>query len=582
MGGFLSRYQMPQMTPFAPELGPRDPRTGLPIDPRTGQPIVAAPAQPQAPQQSPFDFGNATGQWNLDAFKALNPNAPKPAARPPQPKQDFGPQMMPPNIPRPGDVSGKAYGQNIPVNGMMPANPDPDMGAYDPALAAYGDRQPQPGDTATGTGPKKEGDWFSQLGEGLGGFNNNDLLQMGLSMLGNSQNGGDWGAVGKDLAQVTQGVQQRAQVEKQNKRLDTQDAQNAKLFGYQEDELKATAAERKRVEEVRTGTKAAAQSMLDEMPADADPGARSLLKYAVTNPDAFQGVLEYQIGLAKEDRDFNREKKLAELQGNIQLRVAAMQAERDDKRADRQFDKSLAAADAQRIADSGGIIDQKRAALKNVDQTLGIIDEAVARGQKSGGYITPDGKLNQLLGQYASADSVDRIKSLTANRVLATLAVQKGAASEKDAETAGYAAVNPETMQFGSAQKLLYGMRDDLMRDLAKEEGRRTWIRDYGSPSVAFRKMPDGSQLSFDQSFDQDYKPGASPYAAIDSFMTTPNIPANAVTLLKQNPTDDVKRQFDAKYGAGSAARILTQGSRAGYSFGDASANPIGGGFGGY
>lgn len=166
------------------------------VDPRTGQPILYN----QQPQQ---DMPWGDGQ----AFANMYAPRPQPAARP-QPMPAIRP-MGPAYTPAPVRPMGPPNQIMSPPIGTEVGPQDASFAAYNPSAApVVKEMQPQPGDQASGTGTAQPKNEFA-LGGMLGNINNQDLLSLGLSLLGNSQNGGDWSAVGKDLQGIQQGAMAR-------------------------------------------------------------------------------------------------------------------------------------------------------------------------------------------------------------------------------------------------------------------------------------------------------------------------------------------------------------------------------------
>lgn len=211
------------------------------VDPRTGQPVLFN----QQPQQD-MPWGN-DGQ----AFANMYAPKPQPVAKPPQMPaiRPIGPAYIPPPIREMGPPSAPQQ----PSMGMTEVGPqDASFGAYNPGAVqtpAQKDMQPQPGDQATGTGQKPQGGLF-------GDFNGQDLLGLGLSLMGNAQNGGDWGAVGQDLMQIQQGVERRQDRalsqqdrEREIKRQEEADARAKEEFGAWRKEQERVAGLTARYEE---------------------------------------------------------------------------------------------------------------------------------------------------------------------------------------------------------------------------------------------------------------------------------------------------------------------------------------------
>lgn len=259
--GYFSRYQQ---GPYSVDG----------IDPRTGQPIMPMRRPPMAtpaPGTMPWDMAPGGGQGFADMYA---PQQPKPQAPKPGGSQApmFGQPMAlttQPLMPVPAfqmgqnDPSLAAYGPGQ-DGGQMRGNMadpsmDPSLAAYDPAALAYmqgKDVQEQPGDQAL-SAAENQGDWLNGkpfggvFGEMTGDLNGMDMLSLGLSLMGNAQNGGNWAAVGQDLMGINQGATQRKDRalsledrEREIKRQEEADKRDAELFGYQVDELKSGQEER--------------------------------------------------------------------------------------------------------------------------------------------------------------------------------------------------------------------------------------------------------------------------------------------------------------------------------------------------
>lgn len=106
--------------------------------------------------------------------------------------------------------------------------------ATGPAAAPYGAQKPMP------AGGQQQG-WrggFGRLGASLqdGSLFESPLLQAGLSLLGNAQNGGNWAGVGQDLREASQQRFQRQRMEQEDRRLKQTEAREQRVFGRQEEE----------------------------------------------------------------------------------------------------------------------------------------------------------------------------------------------------------------------------------------------------------------------------------------------------------------------------------------------------------
>lgn len=330
--GYFSRYQPPQ-GPYA--IDGIDPRTGRPIIPGMRQPPMATPA----PGTMPWDMAPGGGQGFADMYAPPQPKpqAPKPAA--PQAPMFGQPMALPtqPLMPVPAfqmgnsDPSLAAYGpgqDDGEMRGNM-ADPsmDPALAAYDPAALAYmpqQDIQPQPGDQATG----------QNNGNLLGDYNGMDFLSLGLSLLGNAQNGGDWGQVGQDLMGITQIAQQRKDRalsledrEREIRRQEEADKRTAEMYGYQIEELQAGRDERAYAKANRERLVGVQKTIVDQLRATNPEMASIVESYAPEQFGEFMGnrLLRQEDRLAEDERIKNQQEFTARenaLDRGLQSRLA--------------------------------------------------------------------------------------------------------------------------------------------------------------------------------------------------------------------------------------------------------------------
>ena len=286
------------------------------------------------------------------------------------------------------------------------------------------------------------------------------------------------------------------------------DAQAAEMHTRQIGSLDRETKEAERVEQEREATKQVVTGMLKELPADANPVMRNLLEFASIGGN-YAPVLEYQIRAAEKAGDREHAEQLARLQGNISLQVARMQADREDARANNNFNKVLAGEEAKSAGASGLKMPELEDGLKNIEDALALLEKG--RGMKTGSVFDPNMTLRYTFGDKQGADLLAALNSNTATRTLAILAAQAGVASESDAQRAGFAAVDPQTMSFDAARERLLKLRDYTLEDMARTEAQRVWRRDVGPTFSAFMTLPGGRQVSFDQHFRETYKP--QPYA---------------------------------------------------------------------
>ena len=345
--GYFSRYQQ---GPYAVDG----------IDPRTGQPIMPMRRPPMAtpaPGTMPWDVAPGGGQGFADMY-APQPQQPKPQAPrqtvPQTPQQNaaqppmFGNLLTLPLLPgsaTQADPSLVAYGPGQ-DGGQMRGNMadpgmDPALAAYDPAAMAYmqKDIQPQAGDQALAS-KENENDWLNGqpfggvFGEVTGDLNGMDMLSLGLSLLGNSQNGGNWAQVGQDLMGINQGATQRKDRalsledrEREIKRQEEADKRTAELFGYQVDELKAGQEERAYAKANRDRLAVVQKTMVEST---TDPAFRAVIEsMAPEQFGEFMGnrLLRQEDRLAEDERIKNQQEFQARenaLDRDFQARMEAI------------------------------------------------------------------------------------------------------------------------------------------------------------------------------------------------------------------------------------------------------------------
>lgn len=494
-------------------------------------------------------LGGATGDWDLSKFRALAPGSKSPGS------------ASKPAAPAPAPAA-------LPVNPFAPSmdTRDPGVSAYDttvgpenpawysgPNAGQYsGSRMEAGTDFGFGTPGPEDPSWYAEQGkkaprpdrgflqslsDGIGDAVTNvgqyvqdtpNLLQLGINMMaaanapskaeqwqqfaGSFDKFGQANRVDEDRKLSKQ--DREREIERQKKA----DAQTAEMHARQIGSLDRETKEAERVEQEREATKQVVTGMLKELPADANPVMRNLLEFASIGGN-YAPVLEYQIRAAEKAGDREHAEQLARLQGNISLQVARMQADREDKRQDNQFNKVLAGEEAKQAGASGLKMPELEDALKNIDDALALLDKG--RGMKTGSVFDPSMTLRYTFGDKQGADLMAALNSNTANRTLAILAAQAGVASESDAQRAGFAAVDPQTMSFDAARERLLKMREYTVEDMARMEAQQVWREDVGSVGQAFMTLPDGRRVSFNQHFKENYKPPAPPPSAVRELVYT-------------------------------------------------------------
>ena len=85
--------------------------------------------------------------------------------------------------------------------------------------------------------------------ERLEGLYNSPLLNIGLSLLGNAQNGGDWGAVGRDMQAWQQGRRQEQRLRNEERRQSVADQRAETLFGYTREDRERAGQQRQALDQ---------------------------------------------------------------------------------------------------------------------------------------------------------------------------------------------------------------------------------------------------------------------------------------------------------------------------------------------
>lgn len=565
--GLLDRWQT--MNSLGGQGMPQMNRPMLPIDPLTGQPAQPRLPTPQPNMDMPWGDGQAMG--NLYGQQQPKPQAPKPqmpGIRPMGPP-DIRPQardMGPPSAPQP------------PSMGMQEVGPqDASYAAYNPAAPTV-EKQPQPGDSITS--PDAAGQPEKKTDKIFGDFNQMDLLQVGLSLLGNSQNGGDWGAVGKDLGQIQQGIVAREdralsqedrlrEIERQKKadaRQLVTDQQQDTMFGFNVEEAKASVQDRARIIEER-GRLAGARTKAVE--STQDPALRAVLE-GMTDEGygAFLGntYLNQQEQKARADADASqRAFQASQSTLDRQASLDAARLRNPSETARGRSDLALLAP----WQEAAGLA--QTYTLKRVQRMKQIMTELSAMGgwnnpldadtrvtlsRLTGTNPQAQGLLQEyknLLGQF-TRDEAQKVKPVSN---LDMEGIEKQMASG-DTEVAG-------------GYRILDRMEREMNEGIERTNAMVNW---FDSGNSFSGRNPEGK--TFFETF--GFKPldapaSASPtaQAGVGPKQTTAQPPSNAVIMLKQDPSPTKRKQFDDIFGPGAADRALgTKPVRpdASYSFG--------------
>lgn len=567
--GYFSRYQPPQ-GPYA--IDGIDPRTGRPIIPGMRQPPMATPA----PGTMPWDMAPGGGQGFADMYAPPQPKpqAPKPAA--PQAPMFGQPMALPtqPLMPVPAfqmgnsDPSLAAYGPGQDggeMRGNM-ADPsmDPALAAYDPAALAYmpqQDIQPQPGDQATG----------QNNGNLLGDYNGMDFLSLGLSLLGNAQNGGDWGQVGQDLMGITQIAQQRKDRalsledrEREIRRQEEADKRTAEMYGYQIEELQSARDERAYAKANRERLVGVQKTIVDQLRATNPEMASIVESYAPEQFGEFMGnrLLRQEDATREDERIRNQQQFTAEqnaLDRGLQSRLADVR--KSDPMQTVTGKASIAAIEPYVTAAGNA-----GPALNRVERMKDIINQLHAMGGTNQ-PIDANTRifLSRITGQNPEAKALmEEYNNLAIAFTLEEVQKLKPA-SNLDFKTIQDSLPNIDNNPL-AALNMLNRMERDLRGAVQGANDRISWVEQgnsiYGKNAEGktfFEAYPNASMAQTSVGGTPSASSGAassqSPSQATKTSWPTPN--ENATVLLMQNPSADKKRQFDEVFGPGAADRVI-------------------------
>jgi len=422
--GYFDRYMLPG---FGGIFGGNNP-----FNPRQDQPtgFGMPPMMPPIVQQRLTQGQQADMPWGNDgqAFGDLYNPAPKPAPRAPTAptRSNFGQPYQLPQQP-----AAPVPEFNMPDNSTgTPITPqDASWAAYNPSEAQKVDRQPQAGDQATGNGK----------GALFGDMNGMDMLSLGLSLLGNSQNGGDWGQVGRDLQGIQQNAMSREDRAREIERQKTAD-QRA------QEEFDAWRKEQKRLQGMQDRYNAALEDpTLDEE-------SKRLL--GIMGPE---GYGQYQLWQAEQ----KARTKEAETQRtfesgeNAKNRAASIEEARVRSANDNSIDKYFQAMDAETLgkgnAEAAQLQSRGLPMLKTLQDNINKAGE-----QLTGKPLDANSRIT--LGRLFNGSSSDRqtLETWRARVLGPALETLRGlgAMSEREMEAAINAFSNPD-MTLGAAKELI-------------------------------------------------------------------------------------------------------------------------------
>lgn len=132
------------------------------------------------------------------------------------------------------------------LGGQMPI---PGMTPFAPNQPPEGSGQPTPPMSMSPPNkppaPQQGGGWMNAINE----LPNNGLFQIGMSLLGNAQNGGNWGQVGRDMQEHQRQRMLRQRLENEERRQKAGDAREQQQFGWQREDRQRATQQRQSLDE---------------------------------------------------------------------------------------------------------------------------------------------------------------------------------------------------------------------------------------------------------------------------------------------------------------------------------------------
>lgn len=354
------------------------------------------------------------------------------------------------------------------------------------------------------------------------------MLNMGLSLLGNAQRGGDWGQVARDMQGFQQQQQQRQLLERQTQREDAQDRRNDMVFGRQQT---AWQREDQQLERWR----AAVQG-------EQDPVRRATLE--AIGPE---GYGEWMAG--EQQRAFQARE--GQLDRETQIRAAGIRSANENS-----LGRYFQSMDAQTL----GELNQRAAQIQAtvLPQLRNLRGTIVQAGTSlTGQPIDYNSRIT--LGRYFNGSSEDRMTlEVWRARILGPALEQlrgMGAMSEREMEAAMNSMSNPN-MTLGAAMQLIDERIAQAERQVATARAAGTYFNDAhgltGVQNSAGQDWPTylqtqiGDMPGTAQTPQTEIPRGGYPQPSPDD-----------VALLLRDTSAERRRFFDQVYGPGAAERAI-------------------------
>lgn len=371
-------------------------------------------------------------------------------------------------------------------------------------------------------------------GERINGIYNNPLFHMGLSIMGNAQDGGDWAAVSRDMQAFQQQQQQRRLLDNQERRQAAADQREGTTFERQQQMWGLQDQQRQRWEAALGATQ--------------DPELRQIIEGL--GPEGYGEYLAQQRITPFQQRQLDLEER--QLQASREARAS-------QDAWQRRFQGALGAADAGAVAEQGALVRQGVMTVRPILQEMRHI--ITQYPDIMGSWLNTGDRMQMVRlagGDQSRLAAMERLNALATQLTLPQLDALRPA-TNLDFERIRSTIADPQ-MTLQGALAFLESQDQTLGRALQAAESQGQWIQQYGSLSLPNENGQTWAGSVAGQPFMQ-FTPTQPPQGgqgggALSGPRPTPS--PEDVRLLRQDSSAARRRQFDEVYGPGAAARALS------------------------